>query len=522
MNLPRACKSTRALAAATLLLLSGTVLTGCSIGLAQEAPATRVAADVTDLVDRETFGGDVQFRISNSFEARGQTVPFDLVAGLAPVSPTRLGVQGIIDLRGLQQALPQLLSGRLEPSCTLSLDVDFHRAEADGDKVQATATVDARMFRCRDGATAVTDRGAQLLSQTIDVTATVRERLDGRCLRFDLVDLQLAPRGVLGRLANLFGVTERARTALSERAEAILRDRPICPAIPEAIAVLDPRIGAVRFTEIGAGGMAASLSGSVDVSAASLLALLAVESPQWRAPDSTEADTNLALRVDDSVEVLGRDVAFGADLALTAASQTRIGFDVLLDLQGLQDRLPEISAGVGILDVCGVTITLDRAEVGADGATFLSNGRLRLQRYECERLSPDTWQRREPIGDTVIAVEADIATEVADNCVRFTLAGLEPDDAADAVLSQIARGELAAARAIVEDTARLYLDSAPICLDLPPDLEALDPRFDLAEPREIGEGGLGVALDGSVEVGPVTVVEVLRLLQERGTLPPAP
>ncbi|MCU0854753.1 MAG: hypothetical protein MUF63_07600, partial [Rhodobacteraceae bacterium] len=173
-------------------------------------------------------------------------------------------------------------------------------------------------------------------------------------------------------------------------------------------------------------------------------------------------------------------------------------------------------------DVCGVTITLDRAEVGAEDATFVSKGWLHLQRYECERTSPDTWHRREPIADTVIAVEADMETEVEDTCVRFRLKGLEPDDAADAVLTQVARGELAAARAIVEDTARLYLESVPICLVLPPDLEALDPRFDLAQPREIGEGGLGVALDGSVEVGPVTVVEVLRLLQERGTLPPAP
>ena len=79
-----------------------------------------------------------------------------------------------------------------------------------------------------------------------------------------------------------------------------------------------------------------------------------------------------------------------------------------------------------------------------------------------------------------------------------------------------------AARTLLLDAVRLYLEETAVCPEMPPEVAVLDPEFGTGGPTEIGEGGIGVALAGSVDVSPRAIIDLLRLIQERGALPPTP
>lgn len=522
-RLMRRRTSARAGLAAGGVFLAGLVLSGCSGSAQATFDAGRAGSSVglegnsEGVVDPASFAGDVQIGISDTLVARGRQVPFDVFMGLSPASDTRLAAKAFLDLRGLQRELPYLLSGTIEPSCSIALDLEFVGAEADGEVLNASAVVNARLFRCPDDGT-VADRGPQILAQTIDATARIGQRLSGRCIEFEVEDLDLSARGVLGALANLFGVTGRTRTALLEKAQAALDERPICPDLPEAVLALDPHFDLVRLEEVGDGGMGVAIAGSLEISARSLLALLALD-PSLSRPASS---SGIEFRLDDAIAIRGTDVGFGVDVRLSEGGRTRMGVEAVLDLREVQRRLPELSKEIGILDLCGRTLTLERLDASVSGATLFAEGKLHLTKYLCERTAPDTWRRGGIVTEEDIGLSAGLATELVDGCVMFRVDSLAPDAAGEAVLARIARDEVLGARAILEDTARLLLETRPLCPKLPPLIAVLDPRLEQVQPREIGEGGIGLASVGSIAVDPRSVIDVLRLLQERGSIPPAP
>lgn len=78
---------------------------------------------------------------------------------------------------------------------------------------------------------------------------------------------------------------------------------------------------------------------------------------------------------------------------------------------------------------------------------------------------------------------------------------------------------VALAGALALDAVNLLLQDRPVCPDLPAELLVLDPTFDRVAPQEIDEGGVGVALAGSIDASPANLVELLRLMQQNGSLP---
>jgi hypothetical protein len=248
------------------------VLSACGSD-AGDAPAQTATAPQGP-AEPSFYSGDVRFRIAETLELGGQEVPLTLFLGLSSQSDTRLGVEAFIDLRPLQEALPDIASGPLEASCRLGLDVELDRAEADGQNVRAWGTVHASLYRCPGRGTEQERRGMRLLTQSIDVVAVATAGIERDCVVFRLADLDLSPKGLIGRVANWFGVTERARAAVLKRATAALASNPVCPGLPDELARLDPRYTEGGPREIGEGGMGAALSGSVDTSAGTLISLL--------------------------------------------------------------------------------------------------------------------------------------------------------------------------------------------------------------------------------------------------------
>ncbi|MEY8839683.1 hypothetical protein AB9K41_11710, partial [Cribrihabitans sp. XS_ASV171] len=77
-------------------------------------------------------------------------------------------------------------------------------------------------------------------------------------------------------------------------------------------------------------------------------------------------------------------------------------------------------------------------------------------------------------------------------------------------------------RNLLLSLAEAVLARNPICPRLPAAIASLDPDFTDGGTVEIGDGGAGVALTGSVDVSTATIIDMLNSLQARGTLPPRP
>ena len=493
-------------------------LSGCS-GVTQDGRTVR-AVDLGEAVDPATYAGDVTFRFAENLAAGDQDIPVTLLLGLAPQAETRLGANALVDLRHLQQALPQLLSGPIEPSCALGLDILFHGAEAEADALRARASLTARLYACSGRGTENEQRGMRLLAPTIDVDATLSAGLEGDCIAFRLDALDLAPRGLIGGLANLFGFTKRARSALLEQTRTMLEENPVCPDLPAALALLDPHFSVLGLREIGAGGIGAALSGSVEISAANIVRILALADAQGTDTEGQPApDGQASFRIEASAPAAGTEVAYGLDVRLAAVAPTRIGVEARLDLRDLQARLPELLNGTVLLDSCGSRIALQSLEAEAQESRVIARGRLLTENFECQRTGTRTWERGAVLDTEEFGVRAEMSTDIVEGCVVFRLIDIIRDP--PGVLGQTDE-RMDTVRSLLLDATRLLLEDSRFCPNLPPEFDALDPRLERVAPQEIGKGGIGVALDGEIDLSPATIVSLLRVLQDRGAAPPRP
>jgi hypothetical protein len=517
--------SARNLVAKASAFAAALALGGCGVDADDEA--TRAAVDLAATVDPASYAGDVMFRIAETFPAEGREIPFEAYLGLAPETQTRLGGKAFVDLRHLQAAVPDLLTGTLEPSCGLGLDLRFEGVEADGDTIRAQASTDARVYRCRQRGTEEERRGMRFLTQTIDIEATLSARLDGECIVFRLDDLSLDPKGLLGGLATLFRVTERARAAILEKARTTLTENPVCPDLPPAIALLDPRFPEASLREIGNGGIGAALSGSVDLSAVRIVELLALVDQGGTQPAALTAVTvtgpgRAAFHLDDSMTLRGTEVGIAVDVRLMATDGNRIGIETILDLRDLQAQLPKVVAGEVLVDTCGGKITMQSLGAEVQDTNLIARGTVAVESFDCERTGPGSWQRGALLTAEDVGVRAELSADLVEGCAVFRLIDLQRDPPGAFRQLATGSGRLEAARALLLDAVRLVLEDRPLCPDLTPEIDVLSPQFDHAGPVKLAERGVGVALEGSIEASPRTLVALLSLFQARGALPPQP
>jgi hypothetical protein len=228
------------------------------------------------------------------------------------------------------------------------------------------------------------------------------------------------------------------------------------------------------------------------------------------------------LKFGQSVTVRGTKIDYVLDLDLAATAPTRIEANAVVDLTDLQRRLPALLAGLPVVDNCGVRITLRSIEADAQDATVVATGRLDAELFDCERTDPTAWQRGATERVAQVDFRAEVSAELREECVVFLLRDLDLASPASIPQVDTGSGRVAAARTLLVEAAGLLLEEVPFCPSLPAELAMLDPTYESGAPEEIGDGGLGVALRGSVDASTATVLEVLRLLQERGVLPPRP
>jgi hypothetical protein len=238
--------------------------------------AVQVAVERGAGINAASYSGDVTLKIPGDLPIGSQTLPFVLYAGLSPETETRLGVNSFVDLRLVQTRLPDLASGVLEETCEREIALSLIETEAEGDLVRARGTVRARFFFCNRSDPAGEKRGTLWLSQNVDAIATAKATVRDQCIEFSLTDVELDPRGFLGGIANLFGLTTLARSVILKEAGEFLSENRVCATLPEELSTLAPTFSDGGAREIGDGGIGAALSGSVDTSAATIVSLLAL------------------------------------------------------------------------------------------------------------------------------------------------------------------------------------------------------------------------------------------------------
>lgn len=231
-----------------------------------------------------------------------------------------------------------------------------------------------------------------------------------------------------------------------------------------------------------------------------------------------QVDFNL----DETLTMRDTEIAFQLDLGLSAVSPTRVRVDALLDLRDLQQRLPELLAGEPVSDGCGNSTVLEEFALMARDSIVGVSGTLQSRFYECSRTSETGFQRGELKTELGLGFTGEATTDIAENCVVFSLGELDVRPLKDIAEGTEDSENLAAARTLLLEAVNLILADSPLCLELPPELASLDPHFDSAGPREIGEGGFGVELRGSVDVSTQTILAILRVLQSEGAIPGPP
>jgi hypothetical protein len=247
-------------------------------------------------------------------------------------------------------------------------------------------------------------------------------------------------------------------------------------------------------------------------------ALLLAASTHCSSVSAQQVEFNL----EDTLTIGETDVPYRLDLVMSAVAQTRIGVEALLDLRVLQKNLPDIVSGEPISDDCGSRTELTELAVEAEDDVVSVTGLIDAKFFECERTSETGFQRGAPTDQLKMGFSAAASALLREKCITFELVDVAVNplqQVEDRALSE----DLQAVRVILLEVAGRFLEERPLCLsELPPELASLDPVYESGGPREIGDGGLGVYVSGSIDVTTTTILEILRVLQSEEVIPGPP
>ncbi|WP_170398395.1 hypothetical protein [Ruegeria arenilitoris] len=237
-----------------------------------------------------------------------------------------------------------------------------------------------------------------------------------------------------------------------------------------------------------------------------------------RAPSAQQVD----FVVDATLPVRDTELPYTLDLNLAAVAPTRIGVGALLDLREIQKTVPERLADNAIVDNCGLQVRLDDLSFGAQGDAIDLDGDVTITIFECSRTSERNFQRGEQKKAILANMSTEATVELRDNCAYFKLIDLTltaPEEQREQLLED---DTLDSVKELMLAAVDLVLNDTPLCPKLPAELASLDPVYDNGGPKEIGEGGLGVFLEGSVDVSPSTILDILTVLQRQELIPGPP
>lgn len=228
------------------------------------------------------------------------------------------------------------------------------------------------------------------------------------------------------------------------------------------------------------------------------------------------------LTFERTLPVAGVDVPYALQVKLSKVDLTRVGLDAALDLRDVQAAISTRFDGDVVVDICNARVSVAGLELKAQDEYVSFEAGASAAFFACARESLRVADRGERLFDQEVTVRATMSAQLEANCIRFELAdagvtltgALEPTAEQQAYLDQ--------ARALFLSAMDRVLSNHPLCVDLPPELATLEPVYRAGGTVELGQGGIGVYFQGSVEVSTAAILDVLQVLQDGGVLPPPP
>ncbi len=204
-------------------------------------------------------------------------------------------------------------------------------------------------------------------------------------------------------------------------------------------------------------------------------------------------------------------------LGVAAESKTRIQLNAFVDLRQIQSRLPDLVTGV-IDETCDRRIELDLTNIRSEADAVRARGVIQVTFFNCnetQALSGDQGVTR--FSQTVDA-EAVISGRLEEDCVFFELQELDLQSRGvwSFFTSLVFSSE--STRKAVLTKVNSFLSDNPVCPELPAELSALSPRFYSGSMREIGQGGIGAEMSGSIDISAPALIQLLTAIQDRGLL----
>lgn len=226
--------------------------------------------------------------------------------------------------------------------------------------------------------------------------------------------------------------------------------------------------------------------------------------------------------VKELLTVSDLELPYTLNLELSAEAPTRVGVNALLDLREIQVAVPERLADNALVDNCGLQVTLDDLSILTTNDAIALDSLLEIKRFDCGRISKKDFRRGDQLGSFTAKLSALVSVELRDNCAYLKLPDLTLSAPASTREKLLQENTLSEVKGFLLAAIDIVLSETPLCPELPDELASLDPIYKRGGPREIGDGGLGVVLNGSLDVSPSTIIDVLLVLQREKVIPASP
>ncbi len=215
------------------------------------------------------------------------------------------------------------------------------------------------------------------------------------------------------------------------------------------------------------------------------------------------------------IEAQDKALPYTLNAGLSSVTPTRLGFRGLLDLRELQALAPDLLSGP-MVEGCTLNVEANLEYTEAKGDLIALFGTVDVEVYRCRGEESDRASARGVrLIATTIGIAAAARANVSEQCVYFGLAEvvLQPTGFVGGLVNLFGLTERV--EQIVVTKANEFFEENAICPKMPPELSSLEPILEAGGTREIGNGGIGVALNGSIDTSAATMMELLALMQSR-------
>lgn len=233
-------------------------------------------------------------------------------------------------------------------------------------------------------------------------------------------------------------------------------------------------------------------------------------------PYASKAE-EVAFAVQDVLTAKTTRLPYTVYLRFRDITETRMGLDVFADLRSIQDAAPLLLSQV-VDETCKRKLAVAISEVTAQDQSISVRGQFQAKFYACDTSDPAVHYRGVLLFGQNVNFFATARADARRSCVSARLVNVDLDALGFVGATAELFGLIDLAERVIIEQAEDILSQNPVCPKLPPELSSLEPRLTAGSIEEIGDGGVGAGLSGSVDTSAGTILDLVRLMRDRGVL----